>query len=97
MFDKDLTCPLIKKKCIEHRCHWFIQVQGTNPNTGGSVSEWGCAVAWLPVLLIENAKEVRQGAAATESFRNEVTRLSRGSREISEQISVPTTRVKTLT
>lgn len=44
---------------------------GTNPQTGVQVSEWGCAVEWLPVLLIENAKEVRQTAAAVESARNE--------------------------
>ena len=31
-----------------------------------------CAVTALPMLQIEVAKEVRQGAAATESFRNEV-------------------------
>jgi hypothetical protein len=31
-----------------------------------------CAVSALPMLQIEVAKEARQGAAATESFRNEM-------------------------
>lgn len=69
-------CPLIKKDCVQMKCAFFTHMRGMNPNTGKEVDEWGCAVAWLPVLLVENAKEVRQGAAATESFRNEVARAN---------------------
>ena len=69
-------CPLLKDECRKLDCGWFIQLRGKHPQTGADVDEWGCAVAWLPVLLIENAKEVRQGAAATESFRNEMVRLT---------------------
>ena len=67
-------CPFLKKKCIEHDCQLYTQLQGTNPNSGQPIDEWGCAVAWLPILLIEGAKETRQGAAAIESFRNEVVK-----------------------
>lgn len=74
MFDLSKLCPLIKEPCLQHRCQWFIQLQGTNPMTGVATDEWGCAVGWLPVLLIENAKEVRGSAAAIESFRNEMVR-----------------------
>lgn len=76
MFDSDKTCPIMKGKCIKYDCHWFIQLQGANPNTGQPVDEWGCAVAWLPILLIEGAKETRQGAAAIESFRNEMVKAN---------------------
>ena len=69
-------CPLIKKDCVGLKCTWFVQLRGTNPQTGEPVDEWDCAVKWLPMLLIENAKEVRQGAAATESFRNEMVKAS---------------------
>ena len=72
-------CPLIKKDCIGLKCSWCIQLRGTNPQTGEPVDEWDCAVKWLPMLLIENAKEVRQGAAATESFRNELVGLAQES------------------
>lgn len=65
-------CPLLDKECIQFKCAFWTQLRGSNPQTGGEVDEWACAIAWLPILLIENAKEVRQGAAATESFRNEV-------------------------
>ena len=70
-------CPLIKKDCVGLECNWFIQVRGMNPNTGQEIDEWGCSIAWLPHLLIENAKETRQGAAATESFRNEMVRANK--------------------
>ena len=46
----------------------------TNPNTGEEIDEWGCAVTWLPILLVENAKQGRQTSAAIESFRNEAVR-----------------------
>ena len=44
------------------------QLAGTNKNTGLQVNEWGCAVLWLPLLLIENANEQRQTGAAVESL-----------------------------
>jgi hypothetical protein len=69
-------CPLIKKDCIGIKCSWFTQVRGTNPNTGKEVDEWGCAMTWLPVLLIENAQQSRQTGAAVESFRNEVVAVN---------------------
>lgn len=72
-----LTCPL-GSKCEEaidgkiYRCTWFTQLAGTNPNTGEQSDEKACAMAWLPVLLIENSKQQRSTAAAVESFRNEM-------------------------
>lgn len=64
-------CPLIKKECLEHGCRWYVHLMGGDPQSGRQIDEWSCAVEWLPVLLIENAKEVRQGAAAVETLRNE--------------------------
>ncbi len=59
------------------RCPWYTQLRG------GAVQdqeEWACAIAWMPILQIENAKETRQGAKATESFRNEMVREQQGIR-----------------
>jgi len=72
-----LTCPL-GSKCEEikdnkvHRCAWYTKLAGTNPNTGEKVDEHGCAITWLPVLLIENSMQQKSTAAAVESFRNEM-------------------------
>lgn len=65
-------CPLYKEPCKQLDCAWFIQLRGTHPNTGADIDEWSCAIAWLPILLIEGAKETRQTGAAIESFRNEM-------------------------
>lgn len=64
-------CPLLKKPCIEHGCRWWTNVQGRHPQSGEVVNQWACAVELLPILQITVAQEVRQGAAATESLRNE--------------------------
>jgi len=69
-------CPLIKKDCIGLKCSWYMQIRGTNPNTGEPVDEWGCAVTWMPMLLIENSQQQRQTGAAVESFRNETVKAN---------------------
>lgn len=67
------NCPMAGfEPCRQMKCAWFVQMRGAHPQTGEDVDEWGCAVAWLPVLLIENAQQQRQTGAAVESFRNEV-------------------------
>ena len=68
-------CPLIKKKCVEHKCKFYIQVMGKDPNTGQDVNDFDCAIAWLPMLLIEGSQQTRQAGAAIESFRNEMVQI----------------------
>lgn len=71
------NCPLDGfKPCRQLDCGWFMKVRGTNPNTGEELDEWGCAIAWMPVLLIENSQQQRQTGAAVESFRNEVVQAN---------------------
>lgn len=72
MFDKTKTCPLLNKQCLEHKCQWFIQLQGIQPQTGVQTNEWGCSVAWLPILLVENSQQQRQTGAAIEQVRNKI-------------------------
>ena len=73
------TCPLGSECQIETaeeivRCHWYMQVRGVNPQTGESVDEWGCAIAFMPILQIEGSQQTRQAGAAIESMRNETIR-----------------------
>lgn len=82
-------CPLIKKDCVGIKCSWFVQMRGTNPNTGEPIDEWGCAVSWLPLLQVENSMQTRQAGAATESLRNELVRMAESSiTEIRTQAAV---------
>jgi hypothetical protein len=65
-------CPLLKKDCIEHKCKFYVHLLGNDPQTGKGIDKFDCAVAFIPVLLIEGAQQTRQAGAAIESFRNEM-------------------------
>ena len=69
-------CPLIGEDCIELKCAWYNHVRGVFPQTGQEIDEWGCAVTWMPLLLIENSQMQRQTGAAVESFRNEAVKAN---------------------
>lgn len=76
-------CPLHSfEPCRQLDCAWFTQVRGTNPNTGKEVDEWACAIAWMPVLMIENSQQQRQTGAAVESFRNEMVKANEASAKV---------------
>jgi hypothetical protein len=68
----DKTCPLTGDPCMQHGCEWYTHVVGMNPQTGEQIDNFGCAVTFLPMLLIENSNQQRSTGAAVESFRNEV-------------------------
>ena len=71
------NCPLNNfEPCSQLECAWFMKIRGNNPNTGEEVDEWGCSMAWLPVLMIENSQQQRQTGAAVESFRNEMVKAN---------------------
>lgn len=84
---KVLSCPL-GHKCQEavdgelRQCAWFVKLAGTNPNTGETVDEHGCAMSWLPILLVENAHTNRSTSAAVESFRNEMVNANSSSQQL---------------
>lgn len=77
------NCPLDGfKPCRQLECAWFMKVRGTNPNTGEEIDDYGCSVAWLPVLMIENSQQQRQTGAAVESFRNEMVKANDTSQQV---------------
>ena len=73
------TCPLgsdcetIKDNQI-HRCMWYVALAGKDPQSEKMIDEFSCAMAWLPILLVENAMTNRGQTQALESFRNEVSK-----------------------
>ena len=77
------NCPLNGfEPCKQLDCAWFVQMRGTDPNSGKEVDEYSCAVAWLPMLLVENAAQSRSTGAAVESFRNEMVKANIASQNI---------------
>jgi len=79
MFNKKLPdgefCPLLKSACVRHQCAWYLKVVGMDPQSGQPVDKWGCSVAWLPILTIENSNQQRMTAASVEKVSKEVTRV----------------------
>ena len=63
-----------------------MKVRGNNPNTGEEIDDYGCSMAWLPVLMIENSQQQRQTGAAVESFRNEMVKAN----DMSQQVLMAT-------
>lgn len=78
--DAKILCPLMGGECVEDgairngelvACRFWVVVQGLHPQTGEQLNTGDCAMAWTPVLLIENSKVNRETGAAVESLRNE--------------------------
>lgn len=62
-------CPLIKDECAEHACCWHVHLQGQHPQTGEVIDKYTCAIAAMPMLLIETAKQGRDAAARVDNLR----------------------------
>lgn len=79
MEERLADCPL-GAKCEEvkgqilFRCPWFIKLRGKDPQSEQEIDDWKCAIAWQPILAIENAQQSRQTGAAVESLRNEMVK-----------------------
>lgn len=77
------NCPLDGfNPCRQLDCAWFMKIAGKNVNTGETVDDWGCSMAWLPILLIENSQQQRSTGAAVESFRNEMVKANESSQQV---------------
>ena len=71
-----ISCPL-GSKCEEvkdnklHRCAWYTCLQGKDPQSEQHIDEWRCAMAWMPVMMVENAQTTRGVNSAVCSLRDE--------------------------
>lgn len=71
-----MICPLLssvrKQECIENKCKFWTHLMGKNPQGEGVIDQFGCAIEFLPILLVENAQMIRQTAASTDKVANQV-------------------------
>jgi len=88
---KKILCPLMGGECVEDgaicdgelvACRFWVTVQGLHPQTGETINSGDCAIAWTPVLMIENSKVNRETGAAVESFRNEMVKANDASNRV---------------
>ena len=84
-------CPILNQECIEDgaivngelvACKFWMDVLGSNPQTGADIKEGNCTINWIPMLLIENSKVSRETGAAVESFRNETVKANEVTQKI---------------
>lgn len=74
-----LDCPL-GNKCeyikdnVSHHCIWYIKVVGKHPQSEETVEDWGCAMAWLPIMMVEIAQTNRGQTQAICSMRDETNK-----------------------
>ena len=82
MVDTILSCPLGHEceKIGKHpktqedvliRCRWYQKMRGVSPS-GEEIDRDDCVMAWLPVMLQENARQTLGVNAALSDFKNEV-------------------------
>lgn len=85
------NCPLDGfNPCRQLECAWFMKIRGKDPQSDKDIEEWGCSMAWLPILMIENSQQQRQTGAAVESFRNEMVKANEvGQRVLLAAAGVP--------
>lgn len=83
--DAMIICPMMGGECVEDgairdgklvACRFWVHVHGRDPQTGAEIKSGDCAIAWMPVLMIENSKVNRETGAAVESFRNEMVKAN---------------------
>ena len=76
--DPKIKCPYVafSRSCrdivAECDCPKFVNVRGRDPQTNTTVDRWGCADAFVPLLMVENVMAANQTGAAVESLRNEI-------------------------
>ena len=51
-------------------CMWQVHLEGKNPQNGRDVDKKDCAMAVLPILLVQSAEASRQIASSADSVRN---------------------------
>jgi len=76
--DEGMICPFHHQSMASvcHLCPLWQLIRGKHPQTGEDIDAWNCALAHLPMLLINSANETRMGVAATQQVANVMLRAS---------------------
>jgi hypothetical protein len=96
------ACPLNGKACndgvredfpevapgVKVHCRWWQHVLGKDPQTQKEIDNFDCAVAWLPVIGIENSQMTRHAAASADKVANEVAQTKQAVSTLSRAVAV---------
>lgn len=81
----EMTCPFNGKICnegirsdfdanergIRKQCRLWTHVAGKDPQSEKVIDHYDCALAWGPVIGLEQSQMTRQNTATMQEFRNE--------------------------
>lgn len=78
MIPTKTTCPLggTCEKIVDghiERCAWYTELEGVNPQTGEKQPPRSmCAMAWIPILLIDNTAKTSGMSEGIQSLGNAI-------------------------
>lgn len=91
------NCPLNKfEPCKELDCAWFMKIAGKHPQKDEEIEDWGCAVVWMPIFLMENNRVTFQTGSAIESFRNEMVKANENSQQLLQNTALAANNLKVI-
>ena len=75
MIDATRVCPLGShcERIVDGKleiCMWHVHLQGKDPQNGRDVDRKDCAMAVLPILLVQSTEASRQISSSADSVRN---------------------------
>jgi hypothetical protein len=53
-------------KQVCHTCSWWTHIRGKHPQGEEIIDQWACAIAWMPMLMVENSQMQRQTGASVD-------------------------------
>lgn len=86
----EMNCPLNGKVCIggvrsdfegvdkvgnKLTCRWWTHVKGQHPQEDRSMDHYDCAVAWIPVTVLEVSKQSRSTSAEVHNIVNGIAAI----------------------
>tara|TARA_R100000231_G_scaffold41478_1_gene36203 strand:+ start:1286 stop:1576 length:291 start_codon:yes stop_codon:yes gene_type:complete len=84
-------CPLHNfEPCKQLDCAWFTKLAGKNPQGEKEIEEWGCSIAFMPILMVANTNSNVRTQAAIESFRNVMVKQQQELLNIAEKNEIET-------
>ena len=90
-----MTCPLgsqCEKTVGEeiHRCVWFTQIDGVDPQSGDKISEKRCAISLIPLLQVDGNRMLHNVGGSIQSLRNETVKRQQDALEKIDGLQIPT-------
>lgn len=73
----DRVCPFHRRPMSKvcHTCPMWTLVRGKDPQSTEDVDQWNCALAWLPMMMINVAQQSRQTGASCDKVATEIKKF----------------------